>query len=759
VQAETFADAIAFVSTYLPRQCGIATFTHSLVAACNELLDKRLRTVVVAMDNPKAGYDYPESVKHRVDQRARVDYVETAAFLNYSNVRVVSLQHEFGIFGGPEGAYILDMLRDLHCPVITTFHTVLHSPDEEQRAVMNELIERSQRLVVMSKRGARFLREVYGASGQKVCFIPHGVEQLPLVEPDRYKGQFGLEGRQVALTFGLLGPGKGIEYMLQALPAVAARYPNLCYIVLGATHPNIRESEGESYRLNLQRMARELGLHKNVLFIGRFVEQNELSEFLKAADIYVTPYLNREQITSGTLAYALGAGKPIIATRYWYAEELLAHGRGVLVDFRDAEGLAQAILRLLDNPNELRAIRAQAYEYSRRMVWPEVARQYIDIFRDAMSSARVTVTMPDITMRRLLPITGLPRPKLDHLVRMTDDTGLLQHAHYSVPDRAHGYTTDDNARALVVATKYYNLFNDEVAERLLGTYLSFMHYLQRPEGLFRNCLSYDRRFLDEVGSDDCYGRSLWGLGYVISRGPGSYRQFATEMFETSIRRHNVLEVLSPRGRANTIIGLYYYMQRFPEARDIEGKIAALADKNMELFEAHSDPDWLWFEPTITYDNAVLPQGLLHAHEVTGNRRYLDVAVAALDFLISKCHRSGDHFSLVGNAGWHKKGQDSAQFDQQPIDASGLVEACKAAFRVTGKRDYLRYMRSAFDWYLGVNDLGVPLYDFHTGGCADGLTPHGPNQNQGAESLLCCLLALLTLTEIYSEQDTGGPGEE
>ncbi len=746
-------ERIAFVSTFPPRPCGIATFAGSLAAACDRYLGGRLRTLVVAVDDPKGGYDYPQVVKHRIDEHARVGYVKGAEFMNFSNIRVVSLQHEFGIFGGPDGSYVLDMLRELHYPVVTTFHTVLRSPSEGQRRVMEGLIALSERLVAMSRRGASFLHEVYDAPVEKISFIPHGVEQMPLVEPERYKARFGMEGRPVVLTFGLVGPGKGIEYMLQGLPSVVEGYPDLCYIILGATHPRIREQDGESYRLSLQRMARELGLQKNVLFIGRFVEQAELCEFLKAADIYVSPYLNREQITSGTLAYALGAGKPIVSTRYWYAEELLSDGRGILVDFRDPEGLARGLLDLLDDPRKLRETRVRAYEFSRDMVWPEVAGRYVETFREAMRAARVPAVMRDVTMRRLLPITGLPRPKLDHLVHLTDDTGLLQHARYSVPDRAHGYTTDDNARALVVVTKYHNLFHEEEAERLLNIYLSFVHHAQRQDGLFRNLVSYDRRFTEEVGSDDCYGRALWGLGYVICRGPGRYRQFATELFETSIRRHDVLQLLSIRGRANAILGLYYYLAAFPEARDIEERIDALAGKNAAVFRDQSSPHWQWFERVISYDNALLPQALFHACEVTGKQEYLDVAVSALDFLIVKSRRHGEHFSFAGNEGWHENGNEPAQFDQQPIDACALVEACKAAFRLTGRRDYLGHMRVAFDWYLGVNDVGTPLYDFRTGACADGLTKRGPNKNQGAESALCCLLALLTLTEVYSEQDS------
>jgi len=744
-------DAISFISTFPPRQCGIATFTENLCGACTNYLQGRMRSLVVALDSPKQELDYPEIVRFKVDQQARVNYVEAAEFINYSNVRAVSLQHEFGIFGGNDGRYILDLLWELRCPVVVTLHTVLNNPSEGQRAVMNDLITLSQRLVVMSRRGMDFLREVYDAPPEKIRMIHHGVEQLPLVEPDLYKGQFDMEGRRVVLTFGLLSQGKGIEYMLQALPPVVAKYPNLCYIVLGATHPDVVEREGESYRLQLQRLARELGLQKNVLFIGRFVERAELCEFLKAADVYVTPYLNREQITSGTLAYALGAGKPVVSTAYWHAEELLADDRGILVDFKDPAALSDALLELLDNPRRLREMRASAYEYSRQMVWPEVGRQYVELFREVMSAARVRAAMPDASLRRMLPVTGLPRPRLDHLICMTDDTGLLQHARFSVPNRAHGYTTDDNARALVVATKFYHLFHDDEAERLLNVYLSFVHYAQREDGLFRNFMSYGREFMEEVGSDDCFGRCLWGLGYVVYRGPRAQQEFAKELFEISISRQNRLEALNARGRCNTILGLYYYLQRFPEARDVEERIRVLARKTVQVYRANSAEDWPWFEPAITYDNAIICQSLLQAYEVTREQEFLDVAVESLDFLISKCRR-GDHFSLVGTEGWHRRGEEGAEFDQQPVDACGLVEVCKAAFRATGRRDYLRHLRGAFDWFLGVNDLDVPLYDFPTGACYDGLTPKGPNLNQGAESTLCCLLALLTLTEISSEQD-------
>ncbi len=742
---------IAFLSTFPPRKCGIATFTNSLTRSCSRLVSKGLELNVIALDNPEHGLVYPESVSYSFDHRGRIDYVNAAKFLNSSNVKVLSLQHEFGIFGGPDGEYVLDLVRDLQCPVVTTFHTILDKPGAGQRKVMEELIALSYRLAVMSRKGAEFLREVYDAPSEKLVFIPHGVDNLPLVEPENYKEQFDMAGRRVLLTFGLLSEGKGIETALRALPPVVAEHPDVCYIILGATHPEVLKREGEKYRIGLQRLVMDLELQRNVLFIDRFVEQRELGEFLKAADIYLTPYHNREQITSGTLAYALGAGKPVVSTNYWYAEELLDENRGILVDVKDPDAMAEGISELLNDPRRLRVMREKAYEYSRNMVWRQVAQRYVETFRAAISASRMRAIHPDVTMRYTLSISGVPRPKLQHLCAMTDDTGLLQHALYSLPNRNHGYTTDDNARGLVVAAKYNYLFDSEEARRLLRIYLAFVHYAQRPDGLFRNFMDYNRGFSDLAGSDDCFGRAIRGLGYVVGKGPKELRQIATQTMEFSIRDLNLLKALGPRGRANTILGLFYYLQNFPEAHDIAEKIDVLASKNMELFDHHAEPGWVWFEPFITYENALLPQSLLLAYEVTGREQYLNAGVNTLDFLLEKCRRN-KHFSLVGTEGWHTQNGVSAQFDQQPIDACALVEALKTAFRSTGKRQYLKDMRLAFDWFMGVNDMEDPLYDFATGGCADGLTCEGANLNQGAESTLCCLLSLLTLIEMYSEQN-------
>lgn len=748
----TNSETFSLVGNYLPRLCGIATFTTDLLQSmARETPDKAYWAV--AMNDTPSGYDYPRDVRFEINQNRFQEYRLAADFLNMNRIELVCLQHEYGIFGGHCGKHVLALLNNLRMPVVTTLHTVLQNPDAGQRETLEEILYASDKVVVMSRHAEDILHDLYAADRERIVFIPHGIPDIQFIDPNYYKDQFGVEGKKVLLTFGLLSPGKGIENVIDALPRLVRRYPDTVYIVLGVTHPHVKRESGESYRISLQQRARALGVEKHLMFHNRFVSLEKLCEFIICADVYITPYLNREQITSGTLAYALGAGKPIISTPYWYAEDLLGEGRGILVEFRDPEGITEALLSLLGNPHRVREMRANAYEFSRRMTWPEVGQDYLQTFREAISTARVRASMPDESMRHVLPVTGLPRPRLDHLARLTDDTGLLQHARYTIPDRSHGYCTDDNARALVVASKYYDLYRDALAEQLLGVYLSFVCYAQRPDGLFHNFMSYDRQFMDEVGSEDCYGRALWGLGYTMYRGPATCFELVKEAIEDAL--HN-LKRLNLRGRSYATLGLYYYLQRYPEADDVVEKIDRLAGTTMKQYGDVASEDWPWFEDVISYDNAVVPQSLFVAYEVTGNQDYRRVARQGLDFVLSRADR-GNRLSLVGNEGWHVRGEERFELDQQPIDACGLVEACKVAFRLTGERGYLRYMRMAFDWFLGVNDRGLPLYNFKTGGCADGLTEDGVNQNQGAESALCYLLALLTLMEISSEQDRGAKG--
>jgi glycosyltransferase involved in cell wall biosynthesis len=741
---------IAVIGNYLPRRCGIATFTtdlcESLVAA-----DPALSCFAIPVNDTPEGYPYPPRVRFEIEQNELSSYQRAADFLNINNVDLVCLQHEYGIFGGPAGSHILALLRELRMAVVTTLHTVLREPDEHQRHVMLELAERSDRLVVMSNRAVEFLREIYGVPEEKIDVIPHGIPDVPFVDPNFYKDQFGLQGKIVALTFGLLSPNKGIEYVIQALPEVLERFPNVVYVVLGATHPHVRLREGESYRLSLERLARACGVAGHVIFHNRFVSLEELVEFIGAADIYITPYLNPAQIVSGTLAYTVGAGKAVISTPYWYAEELLADGRGVLVPFRDSHALAAAMIRLLEDEAGRHAMRKRAYLAGREMIWPRVAERYLECFQRAREqrSYRPRPAFQAITLSQR---SGeLPEIKTDHLRALTDDTGLLQHAVFTVPNYSNGYTTDDNARALEAAV----LLEESGARPLPGErYLAFLWYAFNAErGRFHNELSYERRWLDEVGSEDCHGRALSALGLVLGRSRNAgLRGLAGRLFDMALPA--VVNFRSPRACAFCLIGIHHYLRRFPGDRAAQNARETLAARLMELWKSYSAPDWPWFEPILAYSNASLPHGLLLAGEDMGRPDMVRTALEALSWLTEVQRAGGNHFVPIGSNGFYPRGGTRARFDQQPVEAQVTVSACLAAWRVTGDERWKEEAQRAFEWFLGRNDLGLPLYDPATGGCRDGLHPDRVNQNEGAESTLAFLLSLLEMREAFAVIDAG-----
>jgi glycosyltransferase involved in cell wall biosynthesis len=714
-----------------------------------EIKDPRM-VFAAAMDDLPEGYDYPDRVKFQLGQNAQVDYLRAADFINFSRVSVACLQHEYGIFGGDDGSNILLTLRQLRIPVVTTLHTVLEDPSPGQRKVLKEICQLSARVVVMSHRALAMLEATYEVEAGKALMIPHGIPDVPFMDPNYYKDKFKVEGRPVILTFGLLSPDKGIENMIQAMVSVVKTHPEVVYIVLGATHPNILRSSGEEYRVSLRRMVNGFGLNDSVIFQNRFVDLEELCEFLGMADLYVTPYLKREQITSGTLAYSLGAGKAVISTPYWYAEEMLDQQRGIVIPFNDSEALAKALIGLLDDPVQMHAIRKAAYQYCRTMIWKEVSRRYIELFQEVILEVKKQESRKPVYQSKIISATNVPDPKLDHLRRLTDSTGLLQHANFTIPNFHHGYCLDDNARALVVATKYYRIFRDHRILKLLTTYLAFTHYVQGENGWFRNFVSFDRRFLDEGGSHDCFGRALWGLGYTIAFAPKAFRALAKKIFDKALPR---LDALNLRGMAYATLGLHYYLDQYPGATEVRRHIEGLGRQIAKAYRENVGEDWKWYEASLTYGNAIIPHALLLAAYRTGQGDLQVVAEESLDFLFQVQTREG-HLSLVGNNGWFPRGGDKADFDQQPLDASDLIEACKTAYRRTKKRLYLDRMQMCFDWFLGDNDVGVPVYDFRTGGCFDGLSPSGANLNQGAESTLSFLLSLMTMYEISGlMQDT------
>ncbi len=739
-------NSIAVIGNYLPRHCGIATFTTDLCNALAGAMDGG-QVLALAMDDVPGGYDYPERVKFQLRANVQADYLRAAEFLNVNQFDVAVLQHEYGIFGGKFGRHILHLIGELRMPVLTTLHTVLAEPGDEQRAIIAELAERSERLVVMSGKARELLEEVYEVPEARVALIPHGIHDVPFVDPSFHKDQFELEGRKVILTFGLLSPGKGIEKMIEAMPRIVEKHPEAVYLVLGATHPHVKREYGDSYRIGLQQRAGRLGMEDHVLFHNRFVEVELLCEYIGAADIYVTPYVNEAQITSGTLAYALGAGKAVVSTPYWHAAELLAEGRGRLVPFGDTEAMSDAITELLSDDLERNAMRKRAYQYCRPMVWSQVARAYRDLAGEVIRQ-RTRAPVPRVeagSIPRLLK--ELPEVEIEHLRNMTDAVGILQHAKYATPDRAHGYCTDDNARALIVASTYGALLEDEAVLPLVQTYLSFMlHAFNRESRCFRNFMSYERQWLEETGSEDSHGRALWGLGKAVKYGPkGAVRDLATRLFADALPA--VEGFKSPRAWAFALVGLHSYLEIYGGDAAARRLRALLAGRLHGLFKEHADEKWSWFEPVVTYANAKIPHALILSGQWMPDAEIFETGIKTLRWLLEQQTSPEGSISIIGNLGWLTKEGGRAKFDQQPIEAMALVEACAEAYRSTGEEYWLKSAQRCLQWFMGRNDLSVPLYDFQTGGCSDGLNPNGANANQGAESTLAWLVSLLTLIEI------------
>jgi glycosyltransferase involved in cell wall biosynthesis len=740
---------IAFVGDHLPRKCGIATFTSDLLAAV-ATAHPQSQCFCVSVNDIKGGYDYPEVVRFEIEEQDLSSYLRAADYLNIGNVDIVCLQHEFGIYGGLAGGHILAFLRELRMPVVTTLHTVLREPRSDQRRVMQELIALSTRLVVMADRGRQMLHSIYGAPAEKIDLIAHGIPDVGFVDPTYFKDQFGVEGKVVLLTFGLLSPNKGIEYVLNALPQIVAKFPDVVYIVLGATHPNELREHGEAYRVSLEILAKKNKIEKNVIFYNDFVDIENLKEFIGAADLYITPYLQEAQITSGTLAYAFGAGKAVVSTPYWHAAELLADERGVLVPFADAQAIAREVIALLSDDTRRHTIRKNAYRIGREMVWSNVAQLYMRSFEVARMEG------PALSRKSLLAKTldqrprELPELKLNHLARMTDSTGVFQHAIFGVPNFSEGYCTDDNARAFILAVLLGELGEEPESLRTLATTCAaFLHHAYDSKtGRFHNHMSFDRRWLDAQGSEDCHGRALWALGVVVGRSPfRSFQMMAGQLFALALPA--LADFTSPRAWAFGLIGIHEYLRRLSGDSLVNQTRDMLTSRLMDLFERSAKPDWLWFEDELSYDNAKLAHALILSGRATGQSKVFECGLQALRWLNDVQISENGHFRPIGSNGFYRRGGTRANFDQQPVEAHAMVSACLDAYRATSDFWWYEQAQRAFDWFIGWNDLGLDLYSPESGGCGDGLHVDRVNGNQGAESTLAFLLSL---TEMRSAQN-------
>ncbi len=734
---------IAFVATYPPRECGIGTFTHSLANAIKNNGDDENEIIMIAMDDKHENYAFPPEVKFTIRQEYQTDYLKAADFINRSGAEVCIMEHEFGIYGGQSGVYILPLLHRLHIPLISTLHTILETPSYTEKAILKQICKMSDKVVVMSNKAIQFLENIYEVPTKKIMRIEHGVPDIHF-DKEQSRTELKFSDKKLLLTFGFIGRNKGIETVIKALPHVVKKHPEVYYVVLGKTHPNVLRSAGEEYRNYLKLLVKNLKLGDHVCLLNEFAEERELFKYLAASDIYITPYINEAQITSGTLTYAMGSGCVVVSTPYWHAAELLTENKGCLFDFKDENGLAKVLNKLLDKPELMKNIQQKAEEYGRDIIWPKIGHKYLQLAKSLASK----LIKPEPKKETDIDLLLLPRFSLAHIKRLTDDTGIIQHAKFGIPNLKEGYCLDDNSRALLMVCLAYKQKKDMLALELMPVYLSYIHYMQNKDGTFRNFLSFNRNFLDEVGSEDSFGRTIWVLGYLMGNTPNdAYYQAAKLIFFDA--SPNFEKLKSIRGIANSIIGICYYLKTNSDDEEMKMCLLRMTDILVTHFEQNQSENWCWFESLLAYDNGILPLALLHASEILENKKVEKIAFEAMRFLTSHTLKDG-YLSVIGNRQWFVKDKERSIYAQQPIDAMAMVLMYHQAFVLTGNREYLEKLFTSFMWFLGENDLRMNLYDYETKGCCDGFEDYGVNRNQGAESSLAYLISHLTVLQAYEE---------
>jgi len=736
---------IIVIGNYPPRKCGIATFTEnfvkSLYAAENYLLAKDLIIEVVAMDDRKQPYNYPPIVTQQIRQEKVKDYQKVIDYINTGGFDYCHIQHEYGIFGGQNGLFVLRFLALIKIPIGVTFHSVLDLPNYYQRQISYAFGVAASRIFVMNPLAIEILNSVYQIPKEKISMIEHGVPVFKPYSKNKAKAAFNWEKNRVLMTFGMLGRSKGIEVVLKALPEICTKFPDVLYVVLGKLHPHVILHEGYAYFDELKKLVRDLGVYDHVLFVDEYVDEESLKAYLKTAEIYITPYLNKAQITSGTLSYALSAGAAIVSTPYWHAAEFLKENRGCLFDFGDSKALRTILIKLLSEPEQLKLYQENAYDYGRKITWPKVGKLHLKEFQSILDKHK----KGQLSIEKIL-LYHLPELSLEHLYRLTDSTGLIQHAQFIFPDYSLGYTTDDNARALLMSAMLYRYQASDEVQKLLTKFLAFLKFMQLPDGWFQNLLNYKRENTDNEFSEDAFGRAIWALGYTLRFSTDSmYFEFAKEMFLKATP--HFLSLNSLRGIANTVIGLTHYLKVFINDNELKELMPELSAKLENAFKVNSDRNWQWFENQLSYDNAVIPMALLSVSEFDGQQKHFSIAEKSMQFLESKILKDG-RLSLIGNSKWLQKGEKKSDFSQQAIDAMVLVLYYAKAYNLSKERKYITKQRIAFSWFLGNNDVFIPLYDDQTKGCADGLFEKGVNRNQGAESLMAWLISYLSYKMVH-----------
>jgi len=735
---------VAFIGNSLPRRCGIATFTTDLHKAVQSFT--QIEACIVAMNDDRRAYDYPPEVRFHIRDDVLEDYAQAADFLNAQKYDIVCLQHEFGIFGGDAGAHVLALITRLDMPVVTTCHTVLSRPTPAQYNVLRKIAELSSIMVVMAEKARELLHTVYDVPVEKIEVIPHGIPDFPFVEPDLAKVKLGFTAKPVILTFGLLSPNKGIEVVIDAMPLILKGRPDAVYVVLGATHPNLVRQEGEAYRESLMARARKLGVQDKVVFLDQFVDQPTLLDFISMCDVYVTPYFNEAQMTSGTLAYSFGLGKAVVSTPYWHARELLADGRGVLVPFHDSAAIGAEISGLLTDEPRRQAMRVRAYSDSRSMTWKRIGERYHAVFTRARRNHRLNV-IANLDKRAPAKSTP-PDMQIGHLLSMCDDTGLFQHAIHSIPDRSHGYCIDDNARALLLACALHTTGEELLPEVLTARLAAFLQHAWNPATRrFRNFMSFDRVWLEESGSEDSHGRTLWALGECArSDISPSRRQWAQNLFDAALPAAEGFS--SPRAWAFSLLGLHAYCSIVPDNEPAVRLRSSLADRLISILGSVESENWIWFEEGLAYDNARLPQALILTGIATGTQAYAKAGMRSLRWLMSQQTGALGVFRPVGTQSFGDKRTAPRMFDQQPLEATATISACLAAWQADGDPKWKAEALNVFSWFLGHNDLSLALIDLESGSCHDGLHPDRVNQNKGGESVVSYLLSLAEIRRAH-----------
>ena len=724
---------IICLGNYPPRQCGIATFTENLIKAI--LAAAGLHSIetdieVIAMNDQDNTYDYPGIVTQTIADQNLQAYVDMAEKINQSGADVLLVQHEYGIFGGNSGLFLLSLLRKVKIPVVCTFHTVLEKPGFHQLEVLTRMAEYASKVVIMNKIAIDFLVRIYHVPLEKIVLIEHGTPDFEALSSQLEPAPDLWSGRKVMMTFGLIGRSKGIETVIRALPAITEKHPDLLYVILGKTHPNIVRYSGEEYRHYLQQLVSDLGMGQHVVFINEYVSEITLMSLLRSADVYVTPYLNKAQITSGTLSYAVSSGCAVFSTPYWHAESLLEDERGWLFGFGNHQELASLVSEAFSNPTMMQSRRQKAATYGKTIAWPKIGYSYLQLFEN--------LRIGDSLRGSRKPM--YPQFDVTHLKRLTDDTGLLQHAHGILPAYRHGYSLDDNSRAMLVVITAYKHDPQPVYLDLLIRYFAFLRLMIQKNGQVKNYLTFDRQQLNDDCSDDAYGRAVWALGYLIRYAPNdALFQTAMESFHKMIPAMN--RISYARGYANCMFGLFHYTRRFPDQEQFLSLISEVAEMLCHRFEQHSRENWEWFEDALTYDNGLIPAALYVAYSVTSRPKYLAIAEKSRLFLETKCFRN-DWLSLIGNKRWLRFDSEYELFAQQPIDAMAMMMLYKSAHLATGEPSHIQQILRCFDWFLGNNDLNISVFDAETKGCNDGIEPGSINRNQGAESTIAWLLAQL-----------------